>query len=168
MLYEIIAFCPYQGIIVIWPQQEMIRRQIQFLVLEGKYVRFFRKDSGDRSAKQLALGKVYQNLWDGGRLIGGGGILDASRGGRRNLNMSRRGGQTILDTLWRAGPKNFRLDFFNVCGNNLYVVLGYYRHFWCFEFRGAKEFGRVTKWGRQKILDASRRRGAKNFEFWFF
>ena len=85
----------------------MIRRQIQFLVLEGKYVRFFGKDSGDRSAKQLALGKVYQNLWDGGRLIGGGGILDASRGGAKKFEHVAKRGANNFGHVVKGGAEKF-------------------------------------------------------------
>ena len=99
----------------------MIRRQIQFLVLEGKYVRFFGKDSGDRSAKQLALGKVYQNLWDGGRLIGGGGILDASRGGGEEILTCREeGGKQFWTRCEGRGRKILDLTFL-MCVETIYM-----------------------------------------------
>ena len=86
----------------------MIRRQIQFLVLEGKYVRFFGKDSGDRSAKQLALGKVYQNLWDGGRLIPGeGGFWTHHEGGAKKFEHVAKRGANNFGHVVKGGAEKF-------------------------------------------------------------
>ena len=74
-------------------------------------------------------------------------------GGRKILDVSRRGGAKFW-TSPEGGAKNFRLDqfFFNVPKTQFFHVLGV---FWALFIFWSK--------GGRKILDASRRGGAKNF-----
>ena len=104
-------------------------------------------------------------LWLGGKYRGASEIGQPVKGGRKILDVSRRGGAKFWTSPEGGGAKNFRLDqfFFNVPKTQFFHVLGVFWALFIFWSKGGKKFQtcreggansfrRVLKGGR-KILD---------------
>ena len=95
---------------------------------------------------------------------------DAKRGGDKFWTTPE-GGRKILDFPRRGGAKNFRLDQFFQCSQNMiFSCFGVFWALFIFHFLvlgGATNFGQVPKGGR-KILDFPRRGGRKILDLMIF
>ena len=101
-------------------------------------------------------------LWLEGKYRGASEIGRPVKGGRKILDVSRRGGAKFW-TSPEGGRKILDLiNFFSMfLKHNFFMFWGYFGHFSFFGPRGAKNFRRVAKGGGRKILDASSRGGRR-------